>query len=333
MVEEIFEGERMITDVCIVGGGPAGMMTGLLLAKQGLDVVVLERNPDFHREYRGEIHQPRFVQLMKELNLDEYIMKDVQLTINELKVFHENSEILHVPFDPFLEEDSHIIRLPQPTFLTALLQKASFFPNFKLLFNTAVKDLMFEGEKVIGVIAQSNDDMLPSQFKIKAAVTIGADGRNSIVAKKANFKLERDYYMNDLMWLIAEKPKFLGDDLYHFYFQKNFNYLFLSRLDGLIQYGISLERGEFNRIKEQGLDAFKQKILEDMPMLQPALDKVTDFKSFIPLNCKMIYVKEWAKEGCLVIGDAAHCMTPWGGVGTSLALGTAITAADIPCPD
>lgn len=94
--------------------------------------------------------------------------------------------------------------------------------------------------------------------------------------------------MNDLMWLIAEKPESLGDDLYQFYFQKNYNYLFLSRLDGLIQYEISLEKGEINKIKEQGLDSFKERIIDDMPILKPCIDKVEDFGSFVPLTCKII---------------------------------------------
>jgi 2-polyprenyl-6-methoxyphenol hydroxylase-like FAD-dependent oxidoreductase len=326
------------SDVCIVGAGPAGMLLGLLLAKQGLEVIVLEQNVDFHREYRGEITQPRFVQLMKQLNLLDYVESNSHVKIPEVKVFHNNIKIMQLAFNTLIEEESYCARLTQPTLLSALLDKAKQFPNFKLLFNTRVKDLLREGEKVVGVYAQSKpgeqinfteDYVFEGELNIKSKVTIGVDGRNSTIEKLGNFELDLDYYDNDLLWFSFEKPESWDYNIYHFYFQKNYNYLFLPKLGGYIQCGISLTKGEFQKIKKEGIDSFKEKIIEDMPILRTHFESVTDFKSFVLLLCKMRYIKDWAKDGCLLIGDAAHCVTPWGAVGSTLAMGTAVITADV----
>ncbi|RFU70525.1 hypothetical protein D0469_06215 [Peribacillus saganii] len=326
------------TDVCIVGAGPAGMLLGLLLAKQGLEVTVLEKNIDFHREYRGEITQPRFVQLMKQLNLLDYIESNSHVKIPEVTVFHNNVEIMNLAFNTLIEEESYCARLTQPTLLAALLEKAKQYPNFTLLFNSKVKDLLREGGKVVGVAAQtkpgeqinfSEDGVFEGLLNIQSKVTVGVDGRNSTIEKLGNFELDLDYYDNDLLWFSFEKPESWDYNIYHFYFQKNYNYLFLPKLGGFIQCGISLTKGEFQKIKQAGIESFKEKIIEDMPILRAHFESVTDFKSFVLLLCKMRYIKDWAKDGLLLIGDAAHCVTPWGAVGSTLAMGTAVIAADV----
>lgn len=325
------------TDVCIVGAGPAGMLLGLLLAKQGIEVIVLEQNVDFHREYRGEITQPRFVQLMKQLNLLDYIETKSHVKIDEVVVFHNDVEIMQLSFDTLINEDSYCARLTQPTLLKALLDKAQQYPNFKLLFNTKVRDLLRDGEKIVGVYAHSKpgeadetvDLKHEGELYIKAQVTVGVDGRNSTMEKLANFELDLDYYVNDLLWFSFDKPETWQYNIYHFYFQKNYNYLFLPKLGGQIQCGISLTRGEYQKIRKEGIEPFKKRIIEDLPILRPYVEPMTDFKEFVLLLCKMRYVKDWAKDGCLLIGDAAHCVTPWGAVGSTLAMGTAVIAADV----
>ncbi|MEH7126537.1 FAD-dependent monooxygenase [Bacillus sp. JJ1773] len=326
------------SDVCIVGAGPAGMLLGLLLAKQGMEIIVLEQNIDFHREYRGEITQPRFVQLMKQLNLLDYIESYDHVKIPEVVVFHDKNEIMRLAFNTLIEEESYCARLTQPTLLAALLEKAKQYPNFKLLFNTKVRDLLRDGEKITGVYAQSkygeqinfsDDFVFEGELNINARVTVGVDGRNSTIEKLANFELDLDYYDNDLLWFSFKKPESWNYNIYHFYFQKNYNYLFLPKLDNYIQCGISLTRGEFQKIKKEGIEVFKAKILSDLPILTPYVEPMNDFKDFVLLLCKMRYVKDWAKDGCLLIGDAAHCVTPWGAVGSTLAMGTAVITADV----
>lgn len=326
------------TDVCIVGGGPAGMLMGLLLAKQGLEILILEKNIDFHREYRGEITQPRFVQLMKQLGLLAYMETQPHVKIPEVRVFHNHYEIMQLSFDTLIDEESYCARLTQPDLLAALLEKAKQFPNFKMMFNTRVKDLLKSGEKIVGVHAQtkigdsvniSDDLKFEGEIKITAPVTVAVDGRMSTMEKLAGFELDLDYHDNDLIWFSFKKPDHWNYNIYHFYFQKNYNYLFLPKLDNYIQCGISLTKGEFSKIKKEGIESFKQKIIDDMPVLEPYVGSMNDFKEFVQLFCKMRYIKDWAKDGCLLIGDAAHCVTPWGAVGSTLAMGTAVIAADV----
>lgn len=326
------------TDVCIVGAGPAGMLLGLLLAKQGLEITVLEQNPDFHREYRGEITQPRFVQLMKQLNLLDYIESHDHVKIPEVTVFHNSNPIMNLQFDSLIEEESYCARLTQPTLLMALLNKAKKYPNFKLLFNTKVRSLLKEGEKTVGVCAQTkageqinflNDEVFEGELTINARVTVGVDGRNSTIEKLGNFEVDFEYHDNDLLWFSFEKPESWDYNIYHFYFQKNYNYLFLPKLGGYIQCGVSLTKGEYQQIRKEGIEPFKARIVEDMPILKDYFENVTDFKGFVLLLCRMRYVREWAKDGLLLIGDAAHCVTPWGAVGSTLAMGTAVITADV----
>jgi 2-polyprenyl-6-methoxyphenol hydroxylase-like FAD-dependent oxidoreductase len=326
------------TDVCIVGAGPAGMLLGLLLAKQGLEITVLEQNPDFHREYRGEITQPRFVQLMKQLNLLDYIESHDHVKIPEVTVFHNSNPIMNLKFDTLIEEESYCARLTQPTLLAALLAKAKEYPNFKLLFNTKVRSLLKEGEKVVGVYAQAKPgeqinfnegEVFEGELNVNARVTVGVDGRNSMIEKLGNFEVDLEYHDNDLLWFSFERPESWDYNIYHFYFQKNYNYLFLPKLGGYIQCGISLTKGEYQNIRKEGIDAFKAKIVEDMPILKDYFEQVSDFKEFVLLLCRMRYVREWAKDGLLLIGDAAHCVTPWGAVGSTLAMGTAVITADV----
>lgn len=326
------------SDVCIVGAGPAGMLLGLLLAKQGLEITVLEQNPDFHREYRGEITQPRFVQLMKQLNLLDYIESLDHVKIPEVTVFHNHNPIMNLKFNSLIEEESYCARLTQPTLLMALLNKAKQYPNFKLLFNTKVKNLLKEGEKTVGVHAQAKfgeqinfmeDLIFEGELNVHARVTVGVDGRNSTIEKLGHFEVDLEYHDNDLLWFSFEKPKEWDYNIYHFYFQKNFNYLFLPKLGGYIQCGVSLTKGEYQQIKKEGIEPFKAKIIEDMPILKDYFENVIDFKEFVLLLCRMRYVREWAKDGLLLIGDAAHCVTPWGAVGSTLAMGTAVITADV----
>ncbi|MED2974201.1 FAD-dependent monooxygenase [Fictibacillus sp. B-59209] len=326
------------SDVCIVGAGPAGMLLGLLLAKQGLKVVVLEQNSDFHRTYRGEITQPRFVQLMKQLNLLDYIESHDHVKIPEVTVFHQDKEIMNLKFDTLIEGESYCARLTQPTLLAALLEKAKKYPNFTLLFNTKVKDLLQEGDKTVGVSAQAKqgdqinfmkDEIFEGELAVNAAVTVGVDGRNSTIERLGNFELDLEYYDNDLLWFSFEKPDSWDYNIYHFYFQKNYNYLFLPKLGGYIQCGVSLTKGEYQNIRRAGIEAFKEKITQDLPVLSTHFEGVQDFKEFVLLQCRMRYVREWAKEGILLIGDGAHCVTPWGAVGSTLAMGTAVIAADV----
>ncbi|MEH7113308.1 FAD-dependent monooxygenase [Neobacillus niacini] len=326
------------SDVCIVGAGPAGLLLGLLLAKQGLEITVLEQNPDFHREYRGEITQPRFVQLMKQLNLLDYIESHDHVKIPEVTVFHNSNPIMNLKFDSLIEGESYCARLTQPTLLAGLLHKAKEYPNFKLLFNTKVRNLIKEGDKTGGVYAQAKpgeqinflkDEVFVGDLNVHARVTVGVDGRNSTIEKLGQFEVDLEYHDNDLLWFSFEKPEHWDYNIYHFYFQKNYNYLFLPKLGGYIQCGISLTKGEYQQIKKEGIESFKAKIIEDNPILKDHFEYVTDFKDFVLLLCKMRYVRDWAKDGLLLIGDAAHCVTPWGAVGSTLAMGTAVITADV----
>ncbi len=173
-------------DVCIVGGGPAGMILGLLLAKLGLKTLVLEQHKDFTREYRGEVLMPRFTQMMRQIGLFDYIESQHHLKLRELEGFFEDKKILGITFDQISPDAPFAIWMPQTILLNALHEKAKQFPNFDLWFDTSAHGLLWDGGQCVGVVAKKGNE----EIEIRAKVTAGTDGRFSAVRREGKFEIE-----------------------------------------------------------------------------------------------------------------------------------------------
>lgn len=312
------------TDICIVGGGPAGMILGLLLAQQGVDVTVLESHKDFEREYRGEVLMPRFTKAVRRVGLFDIIVQEPHLKLKSLELFYRSKRVTGVEFSRISPEIPYAVWMPQPVLLNALHRAAQKLPNFKMRFSTIVRHVVTEGDRVAGVSAEQSGEPLD----ISAKIVVGADGRSSIVRKTGGFKLRYDFYNFDLVWFTVQHPAD-HDQTVRAFFSPHYNYLILPKYPDAIQCGLIVPPGEFTKIRQGGIEQLRHRLLSGHSVLHPFARELKDFRPFHVLQARIDFVDQWAKNGCVLIGDAAHTCSPAGAIGVSVAAETAIAAVPI----
>jgi len=310
-------------NAAIVGGGPAGMMLGLLLAKRGASVVVLEGHDTFEREFRGEILQPSTANLLHELGLLEYILEQPHSIIDSGKVRMFGRDIADISFRKIAPEFPYAIWMPQSIFLAALLRKAEPLPSFQCWMSAHVSGLIEEDGACVGVRGTRHG---AEPFEVRADVVIGADGRYSAIAKMGGFTAAYEHHDFDLIWFTIEQPEgwantfrvSLGDSV---------RGLMLPKYPRHIQTGIALPVGEWKHWRQQGVKTVADRVRRLDPIFESFADNLKDFTPFVPLEGLIRLVDDWARDGLLLIGDAAHTMSPAGAIGVNVAIATAAVAA------
>jgi 2-polyprenyl-6-methoxyphenol hydroxylase-like FAD-dependent oxidoreductase len=310
------------TRCCIAGGGPAGMMAGFLLARAGVDVIVLEKHGDFLRDFRGDTIHPSTLNLMRELGfLDEFLQSPHQ------KVFHLEGWIgdFHATIADFSglpPPCNYIALMPQWDFLNFLAKKASTFPHFKLMMKTEAKDLIVEADKIVGLTAHGPE----GDIKIRADLVIAADGRHSVLPDHAGLRTIDLGAPMDVLWFRVTKRE--GDDSETIgRFAKG---RIIIRIDrgGYWQFGYVIAKGEFDPLKARGLEAFKKDVAALVALSPERFDEIKSFDDVKLLSVAVDRLERWRKPGFLAIGDAAHAMSPVGGVGINLAVQDAVATAN-----
>ena len=309
---------------CIVGGGPAGLMLGYLLARKGIDVTVLEKHRDFLRDFRGDTIHPSTLDIIWQLGfLDEF-----------LKLPHQRAEKLYGEIngkETTLADFSHlptqckfIAFMPQWDFLNFIAGKAAVLPNFRLIHNAQVLSLQEDNGKVTGVMAEVDGE----QQAFHADLVVGCDGRNSVVREQAGMEIRRFGAPRDVLWLkINKRPDDPEWSMGHRGPKKNF--IMIDRGD-YWQCGYSIAKDSLDALKAQGIPPFIDLLAEVSPFGRARLQE--DIASWDDVRLLVIRIdrlKEWAKPGLLCIGDAAHAMSPIGGVGVNLAIQDAVATANI----
>jgi 2-polyprenyl-6-methoxyphenol hydroxylase-like FAD-dependent oxidoreductase len=314
----------LTTACCIAGGGPAGMMLGYILARAGVDVIVLEKHADFLRDFRGDTVHPSTLEVMRELGLlDDFLQRPHQ-QVQRLAAQIGDDTIHAADFSRLPLAARFIALMPQWDFLNFLVDKAKAFPSFRLMMQAEAVDLTRDGERVTGVVVRTPD----GEQRIAAALLVGADGRHSTIRERAGFVVEDIGAPMDVLWM--RLPRKAGDDdvvpLGH---AVAGGILVLIPRGDYFQCGFVVKKGGAEELQAKGLEAFKRRIEEIAPALRGRCDVLTSWDDVKLLTVAVDRLKTWCAPGVLCIGDAAHAMSPIGGVGINLAVQDAVAAANL----
>ncbi|MBX7146328.1 MAG: FAD-dependent oxidoreductase [Alphaproteobacteria bacterium] len=311
------------TTCCIAGGGPAGMMIGLLLAKAGIDIIVLEKHNDFLRDFRGDTVHPSTMEIIHELGL----LNDF-LTLPHQKIFTLNGRVgdHNIAIADFTNLSVHapfIAMMPQWDFLNFLKKHAENYPNFRLMMNAKITGLIKNDTHIMGVEGMINNQ----PFEINSDLVIGADGRHSIVHDQAQLPLKNYGVPIDVLWFRLSRKK---DDPIQTAgrFIPGKIMVMINRED-YWQCGYVIPKDEAIKIQKMGLENFHQCLIDIVPLLTDRVHELKDWDQIKLLTVKIDRLLRWYCPGLLCIGDAAHAMSPVGGVGINLAIQDAVAAANI----
>lgn len=316
------ERETLETTCCVVGGGPAGMMLGYLLSRTGVRVTVLEKHSDFFRDFRGDTVHPSTLEALKDLGLLQEFLALPHQEVTSANVVIGDTALSVADFRHVPASCKFIALMPQWDFLNFLASHAREFPSFQLLMKHEATGLVEDGERVVGVIAQNDG----REVQLHADLVVGCDGRHSITRNAGGLEIIESGVPIDVLWFrISRKPDDPANVL------GNANYgkalILIDRAD-YFQSGLIIKKGSYEEIKARGLDAFRAEIRRIAPFLGDRVNELQNWEEIKILTVQINRLRRWYRPGLLCIGDAAHAMSPAGGVGINLAIQDAIAAAN-----
>ena len=316
-------GSRATTTCCVVGGGPAGMMLGYLLARAGVATVVLEKHGDFLRDFRGDTVHPSTLRIMKELGLLDAFLERPHQKLRSLTGWFGNERIELGDFSGLPEGCDFIAMMPQWEFLDFLLGEARKLPHFSVRMNAEATGVIEAGERVVGVRGRGAQ----GDFELRADCTIGCDGRHSTVRAAAALAVEDIGAPIDVLWFrVGRDPAELDHSLARI--SAGHMVVTIDRGD-YWQCAFVIPKGGAEALRAQPIDLLRAQAVSAAPVLAPHIGDVRSWDDVKLLTVSVDRLTRWSKPGLLCIGDAAHAMSPIGGVGINLAVQDAVATANL----
>ena len=308
---------------CVVGGGPAGMMLGYLLGRAGVETVVLEKHADFFRDFRGDTVHPSTLQVMDELGLIDGFLKLPHQELQIMEGRFGTTSIRLADLRRLNAKYPFIAMMPQWDFLNFLRESGKRFPKLNVMMKAEATDLIWSGDKVVGVVADTPE----APVQIHADLTVACDGRHSIIRERAHLDVEEIGAPMDVLWFRAGKR---ADEKERLFARVETGKMMVTFDRGdYWQCAYVIAKGQYDAVKALGLDAFRNDIVAMVPVLQHGIADVKTWDDVKLLTVAINRLKRWTRPGLLCIGDAAHAMSPVGGVGVNLAVQDAVATANL----
>ena len=311
------------TRCCVVGGGPAGLVLGLILARAGVRTTVLEKHADFLRDFRGDTVHASTLTLLDELGLGEEFAALPPHWVQKLRVQLDSGTYGVADLTRLPGRHQHIALVPQWDFLNVIADASRQRPDYKLIMEAEVTDLLRNGERAIGVTYRQNG----RDHQLEADLVVGCDGRSSVVAERAGLRLRTFGVPMDVLWFrlprLATDPQGVVGRI------SRSNLLIMIDRGDYYQIGFVIRKGSIATLRDHGIAAFRRRLTDVVPWLGDRVELLESFDDIRLLNVVLSRLSRWYRDGVLCIGDAAHAMSPVGGVGINLAVQDEVAAGRI----
>ena len=307
---------------CIAGGGPAGVMLGFLLARSGVEVLVLEKHADFFRDFRGDTVHPSTLRVMDELGLLDAFLQRPHSELHELTARIGDTNLTMVDFSHIPGRCKFLAFMPQWDFLDFLAEQGRKYPTFGLEMNAEAKNLIVEGGVVRGVTVQTPT----GSFDVRADLVVAADGRSSMMRAAAGLRVIEVGAPIDVLWMrLSRKPTDPGQTFGNI---AGGGILVAINREEYYQCAFVIRKGGFDAVRAAGIEQLRAEIARIAPFLADRVDELKTWDDVKLLTVTVDRLATWYRDGLLCIGDAAHAMSPVGGVGINLAIQDAVAAAN-----
>jgi 2-polyprenyl-6-methoxyphenol hydroxylase-like FAD-dependent oxidoreductase len=313
------------TDCCIVGGGPAGMVLSLLLARQGINVTLLELHKDFDRDFRGDTIHPSILEIMDQLGLAEQLLTIPHTKMQKLGFKTAQGDFTLVDFNHLKTKFPYIAIIPQVKFLEFIIAQARQYPNFQLITGANVQELVEETGVVKGVRYRGHG----GYHEVRGKLIVGADGRFSRLRQLSGFEPIKTSPLMDVLWFRLPRHPEDGENIGIGGRVSRGQMLVIIDRGEYWQLGYLIFKGSYQKLRSEGIEAWQQAVVEIAPEFSDRLHLLKDWSQMSMLSVESSRLPQWYRPGLLLIGDAAHVMSPVGGVGINYAIQDAVVTANL----